>query len=221
MREQNLTLMHVVSVNVGLPREVEWKHMRVSTAIFKQPVEGSIPIRKLNLDGDRQADLTVHGGPDKAVYGYPIEHYDYWREKLLQMPPGVGVFGENLTTRDVLEENLNIGDQVRVGTALLQVAQPRMPCYKLQVRFDREDMTKLFAISRRSGFYFSVIEEGEVKEGNALEIVHRDEHRVSVAQINDLYYTKRIDAELLDRVLQLPSLTSESRSAILSRVGAL
>lgn len=221
MHEQNLTLMQVVSVNVGLPREVVWKHTRVSTAIFKEPVKGSIPIRQLDLDGDRQADLTVHGGPDKAVYGYPIEHYGYWREKLLQMPPGLGVFGENLTTRDVLEENLNIGDRLRVGTALLQVAQPRMPCYKLQVRFDRDDMTKLFAISRRSGFYFSVIEEGEVKEDDAMEIVHRDEHRVSVAEINDLYYTKRIDVDLLDRALQLPSLTSESRSAILSRVGAL
>lgn len=213
--------MQVVSVNIGLPREVEWRHMRVSTAIFKEPVKGSIPVRKLNLDGDRQADLAVHGGADKAVYGYPIEHYDYWREKLLHMPLGLGIFGENLTTRDILEEKLNIGDEVRVGTALLRVAQPRMPCYKLQVRFDREDMTKLFAISRRSGFYFSVIEEGEVKEGDEMEIVHRDQHGVSVAEINDLYYAKKIDADLLDRALQLPSLTSESRSAILSRVGAL
>lgn len=221
MHVQNLTLMQVVSVNVGLPREVQWKHIRVHTAIFKAPVESTIPIRKLNLDGDRQADLTVHGGPDKAVYAYPIEHYDYWREKLPELPPGLGIFGENLTTRGVLENALNIGDEVRVGTALLRAAQPRMPCYKLQVRFDREDMTKLFAMSLRSGFYFSVVEEGEVKAEDPIEVVHRDEHRVSVAEINSLYYAKKIDVDLLDRALQLPGLTSESRSAILSRVGAL
>ena len=213
--------MHIVSVNVGLPREVPWKHMRVSTAIFKEPVEGAIPIRKLNLDGDRQADLTVHGGPQKAVYGYPVEHYDYWRELLPQMPPVLGAFGENLTTRGALEEDLCIGDHVRVGTALLQVAQPRMPCYKLQVRFDREDMTKLFVASLRSGFYFSVIEEGEVGEGDAMKIVQREQHGISVAIVNRLYYARTIDEELLERTLRVPGLTSESRSAILSRVGAL
>jgi MOSC domain-containing protein YiiM len=213
--------MHVISVNVGLPREVAWKHMRVSTAIFKEPVEGAIVIRKLNLDGDRQADLTVHGGPQKAVYGYPVEHYNYWRKLLPQMPPVFGAFGENLTTRGVSEEDLCIGDHVRVGTALLQVAQPRMPCYKLQVRFDREDMTKLFVASLRSGFYFSVIEEGEVGEGDAMEIVQRDQHGISVAIVNGLYYARTVDEELLERTLRVPSLTSESRSAILSRVSSL
>ena len=211
--------MQIVSVNVGLPREVEWKHRRVLTAIFKDPVQGIIPLRSLNLDGDRQADLTVHGGPDKAGYGYPVEHYDYWRARGPQVPATLGAFGENLTTRGVLEKDFNIGDQVRIGTALLQVSQPRMPCYKLQVRFDRDDMTKRFALSQRSGFYFSVIEEGEVKAGDAIEIVQRDEHGVSVADVNGMYYARKIDRELMARALQVPALTAESRSMLLSRVG--
>ncbi len=210
--------MQVVSVNVGMPREVIWKRQRVNTAIFKEPVEDTIPIRKLNLDGDRQADLTVHGGPDKAVYAYPVEHYEYWRTRVPETPETLGAFGENLTTRNMLEKDLNIGDQVRVGTALLQVAQPRMPCYKLQVRFNRDDMTKLFALSGRSGFYFSVIEEGEVKAGDGIEVVKRDEQRVSIADVYELYFGRTIVRELLKRALQAPALTYESRSMLLSRM---
>ncbi len=213
--------MRVVSVNVGLPRVVQWKRTHVSTAIFKDPIEGTIPIRALNLDGDQQADLTVHGGPSKAVYGYPVEHYEYWRAQLPQMPSSFGAFGENLTTEGLLEKDLCIGDHLRVGTAVLQVAQPRMPCYKLQVRFDRDDMTKLFALSLRSGFYFSVIDEGQVKAGDEIEVLERDAHGVSVAEVNGLYYARRLDRDLMDRALQVPGLTTESRSAILSRAGAL
>jgi MOSC domain-containing protein YiiM len=209
--------MEVVSVNVGLPREVLWKRQRVSTAIFKVPVEGSIALRKLNLDGDRQADLTVHGGPSKAVYAYPLEHYDYWRTRVPETPETLGAFGENLTTRGVLETDLNIGDQLRVGTALLQVTQPRMPCYKLQMRFTRDDMTRLFALSGRSGFYFSVIEEGEVRAGDAIEFVEHVEHGVSVAEVYGLYFDRTIDPELLRRALQTPALTDESRSMLIRR----
>jgi len=210
-------IMQVVSVNAGLPRDVIWRGRRVNTAIFKTPVEGSIAVRRLNLDGDRQADLTVHGGPDKAVYAYPIEHYEYWRTRVPETPTTLGAFGENLTTRDLLEKDLHIGDQVRVGTALLQVAQPRMPCYKLQVRFDRADMTKLFTLSGRSGVYFSVLEEGEVKAGDAIEVVKRDEHKVSIADVYGLYFGRTIDPELLKRALETPALTQESRSMLLSR----
>ena len=209
--------MEVVSVNVGLPREVIWKRERVSTAIFKAPSEGSIALRNLNLDGDRQADLTVHGGPSKAVYAYPLEHYDYWRARVPETPEVLGAFGENLTTRGLLEADLNIGDKVRVGTALLQVTQPRMPCYKLQIRFNRDDMTKLFALSGRSGLYFSVIEEGEVRAGDAIEFVEHVERGVSVAEIYGLYFDRTIDPELLRRALQTPALTDESRSMLLRR----
>ncbi len=213
--------MLIVSVNVGMPGEVVWRRQRVSTAIFKEPVKGAITARKLNLDGDRQADLTVHGGPDKAVYAYPLEHYEYWRMQVPEMPATLGAFGENLTTRGVLEKDLHIGDQVRIGSALLRVSQPRMPCYKLQVRFDREDMTRLFVLSRRSGFYFSVIEEGEVKAGDAIEVVERDKHRVSIADVNGLYFDRPIDRSLVKRALQVPGLTAESRSMLLSRLGQI
>jgi MOSC domain-containing protein YiiM len=148
--------MRIASVNVGLPREVEWRGRSVTTGIFKSPAEGRIPVRTLNLDGDRQADLSVHGGPEKAVYGYPSEHYEFWRDELpgVHLPPGS--FGENLTTEGLLETGLRIGDRLRIGSAVLRVTQPRMPCSKLGVRFQREDMVKRFLASGRSGFYFAV-----------------------------------------------------------------
>ncbi|MGA8877142.1 MAG: MOSC domain-containing protein [Candidatus Korobacteraceae bacterium] len=164
---------------------------------------------------------SQNGNPELVPQSYPLEHYEYWRMQVPEMPATLGAFGENLTTRGVLEKHLHIGDQVRVGSALLRVSQPRMPCYKLQVRFDREDMTRLFALSRRSGFYFSVIEEGEVKAGDAIEVVERDKHRVSIADVNGLYFDRPIDRELVKRALQVPGLTAESRSMVLSRLGQI
>jgi len=156
--------MKIVSVNVGLPREVSWKGRTVQTAIFKEPVAGAVTIRELNLAGDQQADLTVHGGLEKAVYAYPAEHYEYWRKELSDVSLSWGAFGENLTTEGLREDTLCIGDVLRVGSAVLQITQPRMPCYKLELRFDRDDMIKRFLASGRSGFYFSVIE----REGMSL-----------------------------------------------------
>ena len=150
--------MKVVSVNVGLPREVVCKGITVQTAIFKEPVAGSVAIRELNLAGDQQADLTVHGGTEKAVYAYPVEHYEYWRRQLPKVAMSWGAFGENLTTEGLGEDRLCIGDLLRVGSAILRVTQPRMPCYKLELRFNRDDMIKRLLVSGRSGFYFSVIE---------------------------------------------------------------
>ena len=152
--------MKIVSVNVGLPREVVWKGITVQTAIFKEPVAGTVAISKLNLAGDLQADLTVHGGWEKAVYAYPAEHYDYWREQLSGSLLSWGAFGENLTTAGLREDEQCIGDLLRVGSAVLQITQPRMPCYKLELRFNRDDMIKRFLVSGRSGFYLSVIEPG-------------------------------------------------------------
>jgi len=142
----------------------------------------------------------------------------YFTLRIPETPETLGAFGENLTTRGVLEADLNIGDQLRVGTALLQVTQPRMPCYKLQMRFTRDDMTRLFALSGRSGFYFSVIEEGEVKAGDSMELVEHMEHGVSVAEVYGLYFDRTIDPELLRRALQTPALTDESRSMLLRRL---
>jgi MOSC domain-containing protein YiiM len=209
--------MKIVSVNVGLPREVAWKGTSVSTGIFKSPVQGTVEIRTLNLRGDQQADLTVHGGIHKAVYAYPSEHYAYWRAQLPQADLSWGAFGENLTTEGLMEDSLCIGDRLRVGSALLAVTQPRMPCYKITIRFDREDMIKRFIASNSSGFYFSVVEEGELAAGAAVEIVHRDPAKISIADINHLYYGRKRDAELLKRVVDLEALPASWRDYLRER----
>ena len=216
--------MKVISVNVGRPRIVLWKGTQVSTGIFKAPVEGPIELKQLNLCGDRQADLSVHGGPYKAVYAYPSEHYSYWRQQLPQADLPWGAFGENLTTECLFEDSLYIGDQLRIGTALLQVTQPRVPCYKITIRFDRDDMIKRFIKSNTSGFYFSVVEEGQLAAGDKIEIVHRDPAAVSVADINHLYYrTARpgiADAEnLLHRAVNLEALPESWRDHLRHRAG--
>lgn len=162
--------MKIVSVNVGLPREVVWKGITVKTAIFKEPVATTVAIRELNLAGDQQADLAVHGGSEKAVYAYPAEHYEYWRKQLSDISFSWGTFGENLTTAGLWEGMLCIGDLLRIGSAVLQITQPRMPCYKLQLRFNRDDMIKRFLVSGRSGFYLSVIEPGNVGAGSYREV---------------------------------------------------
>jgi MOSC domain-containing protein YiiM len=176
------------------------------------------------LCGDRQADLSVHGGPYKAVYAYPSEHYSYWREQLLQADLPWGAFGENLTTEGLFEDSLYIGDQLRIGTALLQVTQPRVPCYKITIRFDRDDMIKRFIKSNTSGFYFSVVEEGQLAAGDKIEIVHRDPAAVSVADINHLYYrTARpgiADSQnLLHRAVNLEALPESWRDHLRHRAG--
>jgi MOSC domain-containing protein YiiM len=198
--------MKLVSVNVGLPRDVISKGRVVTTGIFKDPVEGPVRLRTLNLDGDRQADLKVHGGVHKAVYAYPAEHYDYWRREL----PGVelpwGMFGENLTTEGLFESEINIGDQFRIGSAELIASQPRLPCYKLAVKFGRDDIIKRFLESRRTGLYFAVLEEGDVRAGDSIEIITRDANRVTVQEITRLYLEGKNDVEALNRALQVNAL---------------
>jgi MOSC domain-containing protein YiiM len=162
--------MKLICVNVGLPREVTWKGKTVTTGIFKEPVSERVMVRSLNLDGDRQADLTVHGGADKAVYVYPFEHYDYWRGELPDTELPLGIFGENFTLTRLREEEVNIGDCFHIGTVNLMVTQPRLPCYKLRIRFGRPDMVKRFLASRRAGFYFRVLQEGEVGAGDTKRV---------------------------------------------------
>jgi MOSC domain-containing protein YiiM len=194
--------MHIISVNVGLPHEVSWKGKHVSTGIFKQPIAGRVVARRLNFDGDRQADLTVHGGEEKAIYAYPAEHYDYWRQELPGMALPWGMFGENLTTWGLLEDAVNVGDQFRVGAALLQAMQPRLPCYKLGLKFGREDMVKRFLASGRYGWYFAVVEEGEVGAGDTIERVHRDPHDITVADIARLYLRERNNISMIQRAVE-------------------
>jgi MOSC domain-containing protein YiiM len=209
--------MRVISVNVGLPREVVWQGMPVETAIFKNPVEGPVKIDPLNLAGDQQADLTVHGGPDKAVYAYPAEHYEYWRKELPKVEFSWGKFGENLTIEGLAEDTLCIGDRLRVGTAVLTVTQPRLPCYKLQVRFGREDMIKRFLVSGRSGFYLSVQQPGEVSAGSEFEILSRDANKVTVADIQELYLGQNRDPELLQRAINASALPENWKSSLVER----
>jgi MOSC domain-containing protein YiiM len=211
--------MKVVSVNVGLPREVHYKGMTVTTGIYKDPVQGSVAVRTLNLDGDRQADLSVHGGPEKAVYAYPLEHYDYWRHEL-GVDLTYGIFGENLTTEGLSEEQLNIGDELRVGTALLRVTQPRMPCYKLAMRFDRDDLIKRFLASRKSGIYFSVVEEGEVSAGAPISFITRDPNGVLVSDITQLFADRGANTALLERAVKVPALPVSWRDWLVQRAHA-
>src|SRR5450432_3972826 len=198
--------MKVVSLNIGIPREVTWHGHVVDTGIFKEPVAGRVPLRKLNLDGDRQADLTVHGGEYKAVYCYPLEHYDYWKEELPGRDLPMGVFGENFTTEGLLENSVHLGDRFSIGSAKVVVTQPRLPCYKLGVRFQADDMVKKFLTSRRSGFYVAVTREGEVGAGDEIKEVARDKYQVSIADIVRLYVAKRFtnaDAEVIRRAVQV------------------
>jgi MOSC domain-containing protein YiiM len=199
--------MQVVSVNVGSPREVDWKGKSISTGIFKAPVEGRIMMRTLNLDGDRQADLSVHGGIEKAVYAYSTEHYPYWRQEFPQEVLPWGAFGENLTIEGLSEAAVNIGDRFRIGNAEVMVTQPRFPCYKLNLKFGRDDMVKRFLNSRLSGIYFSVVQEGEVGVGDCVECSHRDDHNVTVADIVQIYVGEAED-DLVHRALQVPALAA-------------
>ena len=170
--------MNILSVNVGAPRDVEWRGKTVRTSIFKAPVSGRIRVNGLNLQGDQQSDLAVHGGIDKAVYAYPSEHYAFWRNELPDAEFPWAAFGENLTTEGLLENEVRIGDRLRAGSAEFAVTQPRMPCFKLGIRFNRPDMVKRFMRSGRTGFYLAVLQEGEVAAGDSFERVARDErHR--------------------------------------------
>ena len=209
--------MRIVSVNTGLPREVVWKGVTVQTAIFKEPVAGTVAIRKLNLAGDQQTDLSVHGGSEKAVYAYPVEHYEYWRRQLPDVVLSCGAFGENLTTEGLGEETLCIGDLLRVGSATLRVTQPRMPCYKLELRFNRDDMIKRFLVCGRSGSYFSVIEPGDVGAGSKIEILNRDPDGVTASDIVRLYLGRTRDQELLQRATNVSALPHNWRTQLLQR----
>ncbi len=200
--------MKLVSVNVGLPLGVMWHERTVTTGIYKQRVEARVALRKLNLDGDRQADLSVHGGEDKAVYCYPVEHYDYWKKELPGRDLPMGVFGENFTT-DGLLEDVHLGDRFSVGTAEVVVTQPRLPCYKLGVRFQSDDMVKRFLASGRSGFYFAVAREGQVGAGDEIKVIAREANAVPVSAITRLYIAKRYadeDVALVQRALRVAAL---------------
>ncbi len=191
----------LISLNVGLPRMVMSNGDSVSTGIFKEPVAGRVMLRTLNLDGDRQADLSVHGGLSKAVYVYPSEHYDYWKRELPQMQLPWGMFGENFTTAGLFESKVNIGDRFRVGSAVVAVTEPRMPCYKLALKFGRPDIIKRFLASERTGFYFAVLQEGEVGEGDLIHQLEESQRSLKVNHVTQLYTREKSNVELLRRAI--------------------
>jgi len=208
----------VVSLNVARPRLVVYKGASVNTGIFKKPVSGRIMVRSLNLDGDRQADLSVHGGPYKAIYAYPSEHYDYWRRDLPEMDLPWGMFGENFTTEGLAEDDLHVGDRFKIGSCTVMVRQPRMPCYKLEVKFQRDDIIERFLRSGRSGFYFSVEEEGEVENGDSLDLVSRNADGITIAEVNLLFVREKYNRDLLQKAIATADLPETWREYFLPRL---
>lgn len=208
--------MKIVSLNVGLPRVIEWNGEAVATGIFKDQVEGPVMLRTLNFDGDRQADLSVHGGVSKAVYAYPAEHYEFWKRELpedylpdMDLPPGT--FGENLTTKGLSEDSVNVGDRFRIGEAELMATEPRMPCYKLGIKFGRSDIIRKFLQSRRTGFYFAVLKEGKIKAGDEIELISRDANNITISDITRLYAFEKDDLATLRRAVKLEALSDSWR----------
>jgi len=208
----------LISVNVARPHLMVYKGVTINSGIFKKPVTGRVALRTLNLEGDRQADLSVHGGPNKAVYGYGLEHYEYWRQDLQETNLSWGAFGENFTTDGLREDGLHVGDRFRIGSAVVMVRQPRMPCYKLAAKFQRDDMIERFLRSGRSGFYFSVEQEGEVEVGNNFELILRNHAGITIAEMNLLFYREKYNRDLLQKAVGTAALPEDWREYFLPRL---
>jgi MOSC domain-containing protein YiiM len=205
-QRESKTTMKLISVNVGLPRNVNWQGKVVQTSIWKEPIAHQTYVSKLNVDGDRQSDLSVHGGTDKAVYAYPSEHYSFWSDSLRDIDLPWGAFGENFTIEGLLEDHICVGDRVQIGTAEFVVTQPRMPCFKLGIRFNRMDMVKRFLRSKRTGFYLAVLREGKVGAGDTIHFVNRQKDGLTITDIVNLYTVDSENQELLRRATALAEL---------------
>ena len=210
--------MKLVALSVGRQRAIEWRGRVVQTLIFKTPIAERRHVGRLNVNGDQQADLSVHGGPEKAVYAYPVEHYAAWHRELPDAELAWGAFGENFTTEGLLEHEVWIGDRYRIGTTELVVTQPRLPCYKLGIRFGRADMVKRFQHSGRSGFYLAVAREGDVAAGDAIERIARDERGLTVADVVGLYVADAANQSLLVRASKHPALPASWRDFFRQRL---
>lgn len=210
--------MQLISVQVGRPQTIQSGRTSTQTGIFKHPVETPIMLRRLNLDGDGQADLEAHGGPDKAVYAYPSEHYPVWATELKRTDLKYGQFGENFTISGLDEETAHIGDIFRIGQALVQVTQPRVPCFKLGIRMGDPTFVKRFLHSQRSGFYLRVLEEGMVQKGDAIQLVAADPSAMSVKEILHTYYFDRNNHEQAARAARLTALPATWREDFQKRI---
>ena len=203
--------MRVLSVNVGLPREVMWRGKPVTTGIYKQPVAGRVPLRRLNLDGDRQADLRVHGGPDKAVYAYPSEFYELWSRERPELDFGPGTFGENLTTEGLLDGDVSIGDRFRVGTAELVVTQPRLPCFKLGIKMGRDEFVTEFLERGLSASTSPSPARARSRRATRSSSSQRDPRGFRVTEVARLYARDRDDVEGMRRAAELDVLPESWR----------
>ena len=216
-----MNVVRVLSVNVGRPREVVAGDRIVRTSIFKSPVAGRIQIHDNNLAGDAQSDLSVHGGRSKAVYAYPHEHYAFWREQLPGVDLQPGHFGENLTIEGLLERDAHVGDRLAVGSAELIITQPRLPCYKLGIRFGRDDMVKRFLASGRTGFYLAVAVEGALGDGDRIDIIDRHPAAVSIPELLALYLNESAPSARLREAIAIPALSDSWRRDLQKRLAAI
>jgi len=210
--------MKLISVNVGLPRLIEYNGETISTGIFKEPVSGTVKVKKLNLEGDGQADLISHGGWSKAVYAYPQEHYKFWKAELPETDLPFGIFGENLTTQGLLETEVFIGDKFKIGTAEFIATEPRLPCFKLGIRFGRTDIIRRFQQSGRTGIYLSVVKSGRLQSGDDIKLISRDENKVSVSDLMRLRFVDKDDVETMKSALRIQTLPEHWRKQFLQRI---
>ncbi len=210
--------MKLLSVNVSLPRHFPYRDETVTTSIFKEPVEGRVMLRVTNLDGDAQADLTVHGGTDKAVYVYSFTHYTYWQRELDRSDFTFGQFGENFTVEGLLEQDVHIGDVFRVGGALVEVSQPRVPCFKLALKMQLPGFPKMFLSSGRLGFYSRVLEEGEVGAGDIFERIKVGPERLSLQELWRLTYFDRENLVRIKAAAGIKALSPEWRRSLEKRL---
>lgn len=198
--------MKLLSIQVGGPQDFTYKGQTVTTSIFKSPLKGSVRVREFNIDGDRQSDLTVHGGRDKAVYAYSFDAFDWWKKTRPELTFEYGAFGENLTLDKLDEEKTYIGDSFKIGEAILQVTQPRQPCFKLGIRFNDSSILKTFMLSKRPGVYYRVLKEGLIQAGDQLELIDRETTKVSVSELFGLMTSAALEKSRLQEILQVKAL---------------
>ena len=212
--------MELVSINVSLPREIVHNNKHIQTSIYKKPVAGEIAVGHSNLAGDRQSDLKNHGGEHKAVYGFSASHYHFWREKLNNPDIVYGQFGENLTITDLDETSLCIGDQLQIADCILEITQPRVPCFKLGIAFDLNTMPDLFIQHAATGIYFRVIQTGTINTGNTVERIRQHPAKLSVHTLFKAYFDKQFtnSEAVMHHALTIPELSTEWHQKVLSRV---
>lgn len=198
--------MKILSLNVGQPQQVEWEGEMVTTSIFKSSVPDKRAVSFLNIEGDRQSDLRYHGGVDKAIYSYDISYYEHWKNYLQREDWSAGLFGENLTTQNMPDEAVHIGNIYTIGTTTLQAIQPRFPCYKVNVRFNLPDMIERFYVQRRHGTYFRVLEEGHIQTGDAIELIEMSPFAITIQDVTECFITKGKNRAKLNEILEIPYL---------------